>query len=265
MARVAVTGAGGKTGAALLEALATHGHDARPLFHREPATDEPHVVGDVRDPDVVDRLLAGVDAVVHIPPNLHGDELAMIEALIAGCARAGVSRLLYHSVLHPQTSAMPHHWLKLQVEERLLTTRLDVTVVQPAPYSQNLLPYLADDDPRFPYPPSTTFSLVDLRDVAEATARLVDDADAVGGAFPLVGEARPTQGDAWARVSGGRPFVHLHRDEWLDRQGLTGRTRDWLAAMFGFYVEHGLVGSPLVLRSVLGREPRRVDDLRSAR
>lgn len=262
---VAVTGAGGKTGAALVDALIDAGHQVRPLFHRDRQAEVPHVVGDVRDEAVIDRLLWAVHAVVHVPPNLHDDEEGMADALVAGCVRHGVRRLVYHSVLHPQTSAMPHHWQKLRVEERLLTSGLDVTFVQPAPYTQNLLPYLETDEPLFPYPPSTTFSMVDLRDVAEATAQLLDDPDAVGGAFPLVGEARTSQGEAWARVSGGRPFTHVDREEWLDRQGLTGRARDWLGAMFAFYVDHGLVGSPFALRAVLGRAPRTVDALTSAR
>jgi hypothetical protein len=33
-------------------------------------------------------------------------------------------RLVYHSVLHPQTEQMPHHWHKLRVEEMLLESRL---------------------------------------------------------------------------------------------------------------------------------------------
>jgi NAD(P)H dehydrogenase (quinone) len=267
--RVAVTGAGGKTGAALLGALDHARHAARALVHRErPADldeDVDHVVGDVRDAATLDRLLAGADAVVHVPPNLHDDELTMAEAVVAACHRAGVDRLVYHSVLHPQTSAMPHHWQKLRVEELLLTAGLDVAVVQPAPYAQNLLPYLAADDPVFPYPPDTAFALVDLRDVAEATARVLADPAAAGGTFPLCSGERLTQGEAWALVSGGRPYRHVDPATWLDRQGLSGRQRDWLAAMFTYYAAHGLPGSPVVLRTLLGRAPRRLADLRSAR
>ncbi|RMF06944.1 MAG: hypothetical protein D6773_03950 [Alphaproteobacteria bacterium] len=39
----------------------------------------------------------------------------MGRTVLAAAHRAGVGRFVFHSVLHPQTETMPHHWRKLKV------------------------------------------------------------------------------------------------------------------------------------------------------
>ena len=99
------------------------------------------VIGRFEDGESVGRALAGAESVYHIGPNMHPDELAIVRRVAAAVRAAGVRRFVYHSVLHPQTEEMPHHWQKLRVEEFLLTTDLRCTVLQPAAYMQNLLAY----------------------------------------------------------------------------------------------------------------------------
>ena len=83
-------------------------------------------------------------------------------------------RLVYHSVLHPQIEAMPHHWEKMRAEELLFAAGLDVTVLQPTAYMQNILAGWRDIVEagiyRVPYPVESRISLVDLDDVAAAAA-----------------------------------------------------------------------------------------------
>ena len=81
--KILVTGAGGMLGQAVVARLRADGHGVR-AHDRTPANlypgpDSPSddlVVGDLRDPAGLDRLLAGVDAVVHaaaIPAPVHED------------------------------------------------------------------------------------------------------------------------------------------------------------------------------------------------
>ncbi len=64
----------------------------------------------------------------------------MIGKLVIDEARkAGVKHFVYHSVLHPQTEKMNHHWQKMHVEEMIFESGLPFTILQPAPYMQNLL------------------------------------------------------------------------------------------------------------------------------
>ncbi len=53
--------------------------------------------------------------------------------------RSGVTRFVYHSVLHPQIEAMPHHWQKMRTEEMLFAAGFELTVLQPTAYMQNIL------------------------------------------------------------------------------------------------------------------------------
>ena len=50
-----------------------------------------------------------------------------------------MEHFVYHSVLHPQTEKMNHHWQKMRVEEMIFESGLPFTILQPAPYMQNLL------------------------------------------------------------------------------------------------------------------------------
>jgi NAD(P)H dehydrogenase (quinone) len=67
------------------------------------------------------------------------DEVVIGTLVIGEAKRAGVEHFVYHSVLHPQTERMTHHWQKLRVEEMLFESGLPFTILQPAPYMQNLL------------------------------------------------------------------------------------------------------------------------------
>ena len=83
--------------------------------------------------------MQGVRAIYYICPNMHPHEIAIGEMMIEAALQAGVEHFVYHSVLHPQAEAMPHHWPKLRVEERLFESGLAFTILQPAAYMQNIL------------------------------------------------------------------------------------------------------------------------------
>jgi NAD(P)H dehydrogenase (quinone) len=268
--RIGVTGAGGKTGRQVIRALAGRGHRVRALVRRGADHDlydlgvESVVEGDLLEP--ADLLsLAECDAVYHIPPNMCRDETAIAKLLVDACAAKGVRRLVYHSVLHPQTEAMPHHWAKLRVEEFLLESGLEATFLQPAPYMQNLLPYLDaarfTGNVQFPYGAHVVLSMVDLRDVAAAAAVVLEEDGHSGGAYQLCSEEVRTQGEAWAaltaRLGLDVPFASVPLAAW--RQAAGQKTplaaEDWLVKMFAYYEQHGLRGSSLPLRALLGRRP----------
>ena len=74
-------------------------------------------VGDMRDRSTMAAAMRGVQAVYHICPNMSRDELAMGKTALLAARSSGVEHFAYHSVLHPQVQAMPHHWQKMRVEE----------------------------------------------------------------------------------------------------------------------------------------------------
>ncbi|MFQ5746975.1 MAG: NmrA family NAD(P)-binding protein, partial [Gemmatimonadota bacterium] len=169
---VLVTGAAGKTGRAVIRALAARGDRIRGLVRRpeqaaelEAQGEAETIAGDLLDPDALARACAGTRAVYHICPNLHPAEAEIGRAAIEAARAAGVERFAFHSVLHPQIEAMPHHWRKLRVEEALIESGLPFTILQPAAYMQNVLGRLAEiaetGRHRVPYPVETRLCLVD--------------------------------------------------------------------------------------------------------
>jgi uncharacterized protein YbjT (DUF2867 family) len=113
---ILVTGAGGKTGMAVIKALVAGGAPVRAfvrsLAHEAALTTmgvREVVAGEMDDALALSRAVRGTDAIYHICPNVSPHEVVFAKGLIAAATDLGVSRLVYHSVLHPQIEAMPHH------------------------------------------------------------------------------------------------------------------------------------------------------------
>lgn len=286
---ISITGAAGKTGRAVVQALAArgpgpgaagaHAPAVRCLVHRRERMEvlaslgaAEVVVGDLTDAASLERALAGSRVVHHICPNMRRDEEEIGHRVIEVCRRLGVERLVYHSVLHPQIEAMPHHWKKLRVEERLIESGLAFTILQPAAYMQNLRdPWESakvDGVFRVPYAATTRIGMVDLADVAEAAAEVLAGAGHAGAIYELCGPEVLDQHEI-AVVMAGRPGREVRvevtpREEWAAqarRAGLSDYAVDSLIAMFRHYEAHGFGGSQRVLEWLLGRQATRFDQV----
>ncbi len=272
--RVLVTGAGGKTGRAVLAALAVENVPARAFVrdrdrHRDLADigDVEVVAGDQRDVGSLVAALEGTDGVYHLAPNVTPDEVAMGEAVLDACRRVGVRRLVFHSVADPHEPAMPHHADKGTVEDRIIASYLTWTILRPNAYLQNLDGYLDDlraGHYRVPYATDRGLALVDLREVAEVAAGVFSGRldDAVGAIWELAGPTPVSPSDVAqvAAVVLGRPVraERLDPDDWLvaaASNGLPEQARQRLYRMFRYYDQHGFPGDPTTLRRLLGREP----------
>jgi NAD(P)H dehydrogenase (quinone) len=270
---ILVTGAAGKTGSAVIKALAAKGARVRALVRRPDQAAaltalgaNEVAIGSFDHPPSLAAAAAGARAIYHICPNVSRDEFRYVCAIVAAAHAHGVKRFVYHSVLHPQVAAMPHHWEKMRVEDMLLAEGFDLTILQPTAYMQNILgawPGVVDEGVfRVPYPIGTRLCLVDLPDVAEAAA-LVLTADGHGGAtYELVG-TRPLSQIEVAVAIGSALKRNVGVEEetvqaWEARARATGmgdHERTTLTAMFRYYAAHGLVGNSNTLRWLLGRAP----------
>jgi len=270
---ILVTGAAGKTGKAVVEALAKKGAGVRAMVRRSEHFAALKAVGatecvtaSFEDEEALRRAGDGVRAVYHICPNVSREEVTYARAVATAVQARGVKRFVYHSVLHPQIEAMPHHWRKMRAEEMLFGLGLDLTILQPTAYMQNILGafpgIIAEGVFRVPYPVTTRLSLVDLQDVAEAAA-LVLTTDGHGGAtYELSGTEPLSQVEVAAAIGAAlnRPVRAEAEtaESWQERARAAAMGVDecaTLVAMFRYYAAHGLIGNSHVLASLLGRTP----------
>jgi uncharacterized protein YbjT (DUF2867 family) len=265
---IVVTAAGGQTGSAVVRALWSRGHRVRAVVSG--ARERPEltalaadvVAADLRDPASVDAAFDGAEALYVIWPNFDPGEAPGVPALLAAARRAGVGRVVYHSVLRPQIRVMPHHAAKDRVEEALDAGGLAWRVLQPCAYADNLdgqLPAVAESGLfRSPWGLATAQSFVDVRDVADAAAVLLTEDGLDGGTFEAVGPERLTA-PRIAELMGRRLGREVTAVDAVPDGPVPPRS-DYAAhcsrLMFDHYRAHGFTGSPRVLEALLGRPAR---------
>jgi len=269
---ILVTGAGGKTGRAVIKALAARGESVRAFVHREDHVSAVKAlgaaeaaVGDIHDEAALRRAMEGARAVYHICPNVNPDEVAIGRAAISAARVAGVQQFVFHSVLHPQAEAMPHHWNKLRVEESLFESGLPFTILQPTAYMQNTLATWDDilnGEYVAPYPVETRLSLVDLNDVAEAASTVLTESGHAGATYELVGTPAMTQmevAEVFSQQFGYPVRAKAMSVETWERQarmaGMGQYQVETLVKIFRYYERYSLCGSPNVLGWLLRRPP----------
>jgi len=221
-------------------------------------------VGDLRKRESLGRAIDGVRVVYLICPNVSPDEVEIGRSIIGACRQAGVERVVYHSVLHPQIEAMPHHWSKLRVEELLLASNLDFTILQPAAYMQNVLAQrrsiVEEGVYPVPYAASTRLGMIDLADVAEVAARVLTEQGHERATYELASDEVLTQSEVAEHLSRvlARPVrvEEVLREEWEAQARLRGVpdfSINCLLAMFRYYERCGFWGNGRVLAALLGR------------
>jgi uncharacterized protein YbjT (DUF2867 family) len=270
---ILVTGAAGKTGQAIIRALAGRGAAVRAFVYRPEQTArvktsgaQEVVIGELHDEAAFGQAAQGVEALYHICSNMHPDEIEIGRIAIRAAQAAGVAHFVYHSVLHPQVEAMPHHWHKLRVEEMLFESGLTYTIMQPAAYMQNILAgwTLIQEQGiyRVPYRPEARLSLVDLEDVAAAAAITLTEPGHTGAIYELVGPDALSQHEVAAVLSRvlGRPVraEQISIEAWTrpaQAAGMGAYPIETLVRMFRYYDQHGFWGNARVLGWLLNRPP----------
>lgn len=250
MTLVLVIGSSGKTGRAVTRALAARGVDVREGRRPDLDLETGHGLAAAMD---------GVDAVYHLAPNVHPDEVGMAERVVQAAAAVGLTRVVFHSVLHPADPGMPHHWRKHLAEQRIREMLPDSTIVRPAAYHENLVPAALRGRLTVPYSIDSAFANVALDDVGEAAAVVLTEEGHEGADYDLVGPevlsvremARIATGVLGREVTAETMRIR----EWVEGPGagLTEQARDDLIAMFASYDRDGLTGESDDLARLLDR------------
>jgi uncharacterized protein YbjT (DUF2867 family) len=272
---VLVTAANGKSGRAVMSALAQRGARVR-AFVRDGAQAaalaalgaSDVVVGDMLKPDTIAAAMAGCEAAVHIGPPMHADEKLITGHMVQAALQSGVKRFVYYSVMHPLRREVPHHARKLDTEEMVIESGVPYSIVQPIRYMQHLEPIWKDvvgnGVHAMPFNTRVKFSVVDLLDLAEATAKVATEDGHLYATYELAGPEALSQDDMAAIVAGviRKPVTarQIPLDEMAAKAKAAGASDlriETMRKMNAHYDHSGFLGNPNVLRWVLGREPTR--------
>jgi uncharacterized protein YbjT (DUF2867 family) len=270
--RVLMVGATGRHAHLVLSELTRRGVDVRALVRNperaQVARDNgaaETAIGDLEEPDSLIDAVAGMDGVFHIGPAHSASEAQMGLAMVDAARAAGARKFVFSGVIHPSISAMTNHAAaKLPVEDALYSSELDFTVLQPARFMQNFErswnDIVANDRLAQPYALTAKMCSVDYRDVAEVAAMALTGDELSYGTFELCAPGMQDSYEVAAILSEvlGRPItaVQIPLGQYSS-QLPEGAFRDGMTRMMAHYDRHGLPGgNPLVLRAILGREPR---------
>ncbi|KAA3645676.1 MAG: NAD-dependent epimerase/dehydratase family protein [Chloroflexi bacterium] len=270
---ILITGAAGKTGRAILKELVNRKEEVRVFVRKQEQAQaltqlgaKETMIGDLLDTASIQDAVDGISAIYHICPNVHPQEVEIGQTIIDAAKTAGVEHFTYHSVLYPQIEAMPHHWLKMRVEELLIQSALPFTILQPTAYMQNVQAYWQQITQEgiyaVPYPSDVQMSLVDLNDVAEAAANVLTSKSHYYSIYLLAASDPLTSADIASALS-----QHLNQDvkagqinlnDWrsmVETNGLGSYQVETLLKMFRYYENNGFVANSNHLGFLLGREP----------
>ncbi|WP_367123674.1 NmrA/HSCARG family protein [Streptomyces phytohabitans] len=206
---IAVFGATGQQGGAVVDALLDHKARVRALV-RDPQSDRAQALtargielaaARTDDPASLAAALAAVEGFYFMTPEANSLEEVEAEirigtALVDAAAEAGVPHVVFNSVFGADRErGVPHHDSKHAIEEYLRKSGLRASMVRATAFMENFASVLApclehgEIVLRMPLPEDAALKMISIRDIGRvAAALLLDIAEAPGGAVELVGD-----------------------------------------------------------------------------
>ena len=272
---ILVTAANGNQGKWLIPRLLAAGTTLRACVRSEASAEALRrsgvsdiVVGDITDPDVLARAMDGIATVYHIGPTLNPKERELGFAAVDAARAAGVRHFVFSSVLHAILTDLVQHEIKRDIEEYLLSSGLEFTILQPTNFMvpMRLRPAFEHGVFRLTWTLERHQSLVDIGDIAEVAATVLLDGERHWGAtYELASPGRYTAHDLAGIISGvvGREIRTERIDpevfikQYLRIEDLNERPYEVQAAraISSRYSRYDFVGNHNVLTWLLGRQP----------
>lgn len=272
---ILITGAAGMVGCAVISAFARRGIQTRAFIHNY--KDEQKVIsvgatevyiGDMTNAADVDAALEGADALYYICSAANPEEDSIGKLLIDCALGAGGIYFVYHSVLHSIEKDLIHHQKKLKVEQMLIASGLEYTIIQPAVFMQMFAPAIAEVrdggnlKQKFFTSRETSMSFIDVDDMARAAAEIVTSRRFIDATVELCAPGRLTLTDveeAFSEAYGSDVMSEFIEDEdflkaaKLDKDSYGAQT---LLKMFDHYNKNGFNGSSAIASYILKKPPK---------
>ena len=226
------------------------------------------VVGNIDDPDLITRAVQGVEKIYHVCPGIQPRERQIGLMWIDAARREGVCHFVFSSVLHAILTDLAQHEIKRDIEEYLLSSGLEFTILQPTIYMapRRFSAVIEKSILRAGWSLDRAQSLVDIGDVTDVACKvLLEDNAHAAATYELAGGERLTARSMAAIIGEvtGRPVQVEQIDADTYLTGLFGK-RDWGTlpheasvgrSLSARYSSHDFLGNPKVLSWLLGREP----------
>ncbi|PYH43104.1 NAD(P)-binding protein [Aspergillus saccharolyticus JOP 1030-1] len=228
------------------------------------------------------RILSGVTSVLYIGPSAHCHETEMGFTMIDAARResqiGNLKHFIYSSVLHPRIRKLLNHDCKRYVEEYLVESGLDYTIVQPShildPFPVEML--VKSESPVFPasFNVNVKFSFTVLQDLAEAFEIILEEREKHFLAEYTACSTGPiSYADVIEILSKeiGKP-IQIQQREFYESAGqlqtlIAGKnadvspgTRDTIHRLLLYYDFYGIKGNPNVLGWLIRRRPTSVQE-----
>ncbi len=274
---ILVTSAYGNNGRRLIPKLAAEGIEVRALNLSDKTEElkelgaEEVIVGNALDPVTLNKAMMDVESVFHVGPSFHPQEAEMGIAVINAASAAEVEHFVYDSVLHPQITALLQHRMKLTVEEHLINSNLNYTILQPMHYMQNINISDVYHGGLFIQASSleTRLSFVDMDDKVEVAAKVLTEDGHYGATYELCGDDYLNAieiAEIMTKVLGRKINPKLVPKEYII-SGFQKAHPDYgdypakgFNALFDYYSKYGFFGNPNILQWLLGRNPTTLED-----
>ncbi|MER6345782.1 SDR family oxidoreductase [Streptomyces sp. NPDC001595] len=170
MTTILVTGGTGTLGRLVTERLRADGHEVRVLSRHA----QPYAV-DLREGGAgLDAAVAGVETIVHCASSPRGGDERAADHLIAAARRAGVSHLLYISIVGVDRVPFGYYRTKLAVERRIEDSGLGWTVLRTTQFHDLLVQLFQGlaQLPVLPLPAGVRDQPIEVAEVADRLAEL---------------------------------------------------------------------------------------------
>lgn len=276
---ILVNAANGQQGRLLIPKLVTAGVPVRACVQSERSASALRamgvaevVVGDIADPELIERAIKGIETVYHVCPGIQPREREIGFAWIDAARAAGVRHFVFSSVLHAILSELVQHRIKRDIEKHLLSSHLEFTIFQPTIYMapRRFERIFETRNLRAGWSLDRRQSLVDIGDVTDVAAAVLTNGDRhFGATYELAAPGRYTAYDmaeiiaellgkpvTVERVGAEAYLMGLFPDRDPDTMPYEVTVSQSLSAR---YSSNDFIGSPNVLTWLLGREPRRFE------
>jgi uncharacterized protein YbjT (DUF2867 family) len=273
--KILVIGGTGNVGAEVVKQLQKRKADIRLLVRNDSTPTPPGVevaIGDLLDPVSVEKAMRGADK-LYLLNAVAPDELT--QALIAYdlARKLQLKHIVYHSVFRVENfKDVPHFASKFAVESALREFEVPFTIVRPNYFIQNdatLKDALLKGGTYTAPLGDAGISVVDIRDIAEATAIVLASDEHKGKTYNLNGPealSGPKAASIWSKLLGKEIRYAGHDMDAFEEQ-MRNSAPSWSAfdirMMFQGYLERGFVaeaGDVEKLTKLLGHAPRRYED-----